>query len=301
VKYALLALTLFAVGCGGGSSPTSLPSISPTATPTNAPTSTNSVKSAPLSSAPTTASSARHAQAGSTLSGANLLIESTGAIAQVAGTTIVWVSDTAGNDVTESSVVQTTTNGLLVDNPSTKPLVCTGSVTSSAWCAAHPQGWFFGTDSGLVKPVGQQTITLTFGDGTVGTITDDVFNGFSLACGQSMEYQSALPVVVTSNADVTYNCANQSLDFPHGVVLAAAPQADSFGRTNTIISTVTAAVAVPNGSPISIPFANVQQNAVYVFATSDGGFAKILASGVGGGGSFQGLSLHAQVNGSYAY
>lgn len=309
IGLAVIAAGLAACGGGGGSTPTpvKVATTSPTIAPTTAPGATKKVSTSPLSASPTISQSKiRSAQSLGVVGAQNLLIESAGTSAEWAGSIAVWVTDTAtGQDVAETSVVTTATNGLAVNNPAPEPMQCTGAdVTSLSWCAAHPLGWWFGTASVLNKPVGQQTITLTFGDGTVGTITDDVYNGFTLACGQSMEYQSGLPVIVTSNADVTYDCTNQSVDFPHGVVEAAVPTGDQFGRTNTVISTVTSAVSVPAGSPTSIPYTSFVANAVYVFATSDGGFAKMLVPGApnsGSTGNINGIVLHAQAQGTYAY
>ena len=105
----------------------------------------------------------------------------------------------------EPTVTTSTTNGLPIDDPVIST-VCGqfGGGPSSTWCLAHPSAFVFGTDSGLTtKPIGKQTITITYGDGTIGTFTDYVYDGWQIACGQSLAYVSGVPTIVTSNPDVT--------------------------------------------------------------------------------------------------
>lgn len=316
-----LGAVLLCAGCSGGSNlattaipttaPTAVPSpivsptpgASPTVAPSNSPAAIqNIVSNAPLTSAPalTPSSLRRIAQ---TLAPPTTVVESSGTAAIVAGTFVTWASSPITHlDVPEASLNIAATNALPISNPGPTPLSCITSITSPQWCSAHPTGWYYGTDSGInTKPVGKQTITIAFGDGSTGTVTDYVYNGWLMACGQSLAYQNGVMATVSSNAaDVTYDCTNNQVIFPHGVVTAAASQTDIYGRTETVLPTVTAAVVVPNGSPTAISFATFSANSVLVFGTTDGGFAKMYA-GSPGGSNWTAASLHSQVNGSFAY
>jgi hypothetical protein len=262
------------------------------------------MRGAPVASNPLLSQSIRRFALPTTETPPPILVESSGTAAVWAGNFVVWITSAAsGLDVPETSVMTATTNGLLVDNPPMERFCTpTGGGIGLPWCNAHPSAWEFGTDSNLTKPIGKQTITFTFGDGTVGTFTDYVYDGWQIACGQGLAYVSGVPTIVTRNPDVMADCTNGQLVFPHGVVQAAAPMPDAFGRYETVFTTVTAPVAVPSGSPTRIP-STYSYGTVYVFATGDGGFAKIYPTLIGQHApqSSFGMSLHAQTDGSFAY
>lgn len=294
MKKLLFALALLlAAGCGGGSA-TPIPVAS---TPANAPT---LVSNAPLSSSPALTPTSIGRREAQDLPAPTTFVESSGTAAIWGGDFVTWVTNPQTGDVPEASAQIIASNSLQITD-SMKPISCTTNVTSTAWCLAHPLAWTWGTSSSLTKPIGKQTLAIVFGDGSHITITDYVFNGWLMACGQSIAYQGGVMVTVpVASADVTYDCANHQVVFPHGVVIAAPAQADVYGRFETILPTITNAVAVPNGSPTALPFAGFPVNAVLVIGTTDGGFAKIYPNQPGGL-NWTAASLHAQVGGTYAY
>lgn len=300
----LLSLSLLAAGCGGGgSSPTPL-TVAPTAAPTTAPLSRT------IAGAPATATAAqlsttrRSAQAQGITNGLPILVESSGMIAAWAGTIAVWVTDTQTNaDIAETSGTIVPSGNLAINNAAFAPLSCLGQI--SGVCTVHPTGWTFGTSSTNGKPVGKQTLTVTFGDGTTGSTFDYIYDGWNLPCNSGWAYVGGIPVAQATQgtSDVFADCAHTNIIFPKGAVLASAPTADKYGNTATVMPTLTAAIALT--SPIvTLPMTSTAAGQVYAIATQDGGFAKVYFSGQAGGGAINatnGMSLHASPDATYPF
>lgn len=331
MKYALSALSLLVVGCssGGGSAPMPIPSQSspvvmssaapvasaspaPTSTPTAAPTvvplALRVMAGAPLSATASQLSTAHrsaqaHIQAQGVANGLPILVESSGMVAAWAGDQTVWVSNAQTSaDIAETGGTITPSGTLPLNNPGFSALSCLGSI--SAVCAVHPMGWEFGTSSANGKPVGKQTLTIAFADGTTGTTVDDVYDGWNLPCNAGWVYQGGVPVATTTRAvsDVYADCVNGNIDFPMGGLVWAQPTADQYGNDATVMPNLTAepVIAVLNGV---VPMTAIPQGIVFAIQTQDGGFAKVyFTSGAGVAvNATNGMSLHSQPNGTFAF
>lgn len=289
MKYALLAFSLLVVGCssgGGASSPTALPVVAPSApasTPSTTPTTVPLfvLQAAPLTSTPTILASGRRAQSGTSL--LPIMVEGSGF---TPGPLAVWVADaTTGKDVAETTGSAT--------GATFAPLVCPGA--SALWCAVHSAAWLLTPPTGLAT--GQHTLTVAFGDGTSGAMTDDVYDWFTLTCGAGWVYAGGVITPTASRAvsDVYDDCAAGNVVFPRGAILASNPVADAFGRFETVLSTMTAAINLTSLFT-NAPSASITQGQVYGISTQDGGFAKVYFVT-----PTQGLALHAKADGSYAF
>jgi hypothetical protein len=300
----LTVIALASCGGGGGSTPTSIPSISPTSVPL----SLKQIAGAPLSATASQLSTTRRTAQAKTLSqgvenGLPVLVESSGQAATWAGSQTVWVTNTAtGQDIAETGLTVTPSGTLAINNTAPEPLSCLGQTT--AICAIHPTAWEFGTTSANGKPVGQQTITETFADGTTGSTFDDVYDGWNLPCNSGWAYVNGVPVAQSSEAtsDVYADCVNQNIDFPKGGYVLANPTPDQYGLTITIMPTLLAAPIFIADTAV-VPFASVAQGITFAIKTQDGGSAKVyFIAGAGvAGNAATGLSLHSQANGSFAF
>jgi hypothetical protein len=239
-----------------------------------------------------------------TENGLPILVESSGMVASWAGDQAVWVMNAqTQQDIPETSGTITPSGNLPISNPAFAPLSCIGSV--SAVCIAHPLGWEFGTSSANGKPVGKQTITVAFADGTISSSHAYIYDGWTIACNAGFAYVGGVPVAQATKAtsDVYADCTNNNLVFPMGAVLYSQPVQDQFGLTQTIMPTITAAIAFVV-SNVNYPMPSTIGGQVYGIATRDGGFAKIyLTAGAGQGllSSASGMSLHANVDGTYPF
>lgn len=305
--------------------PTVGPSASPTASASPAPTPTHSttptaspspvaaatplaplkvLRAAPLSANPVGLSFLRRPQAGGVTSSLPILVESSGTSALWAGNFIVWVTDAnTGLDVAEQTGTITATNGVPVSNPAFSSIAC--PATSSTWCAVHPLGWQFGTSSTNNKPVGKQTLTVTFGDGLSGQIPDYIYDGWSIPCNTGIVYAGAHVNTTTTQAtsDVYADCAHTNMVFPKGAILYSNPVSDSYGRTETILPTITNAIFL-SSAVINVPMVSFAAGQVYGINTQDGGMAKVYFTsqpGLGTLSSASGMSLYANPNGTYAF
>lgn len=281
---------------------TASPSPGPTATPTIAPLKV--LRAAPLSANPVGLSFLRRPQAGGVTSSLPTLIESAGVIGEWAGNFVVWVTDAStGLDVSETGGTMTATNGVPVNNPAFQSLACPG--TSSLWCAAHPLGWWFGTASTATKPVGKQTITVSFADGVSGSITDYIYDGWNLPCNSGWAYQGGVPVAqaTLATSDVYADCVTGTIKFTQGAVLIGSPVQDSYGRYEAAMPSVTAAFLV-NSLFVNVPMAGIAQGQIFGMQTRDGGFAKVYMTNGASPTAINaasGMSLHAKTDGSYAF
>jgi hypothetical protein len=296
-------------------SPTATATLQPGATPTASPSPAvfilKTIGGAPLTATAAQLSSTRrtaqaHIQAQGIENGLPILVESSGMVGEWAGDFVVWASNiTNGQDIPETSGTITATNGIVINDPSFSQ-ACVGSVAAA--CIVHPTGWQFGTSSAIAKPIGKQTLTITYGDGTTGTTNDYVYDGWQLPCNTGWAYVGGVPVAQATKAtsDVYADCVNQNMDFPHGAMLLANPSQDQYGRYETIFPTLTAAPVIIALSAV-IPMSSFSQGIVFALQTGDGGYAKVLfTSGAGvpgdpNGIAALGLSLHSQTNGSFAY
>lgn len=342
----LLLSALAACGGGGSSAPSALPAPVATAAPTAPPSPAPSASASPhatitpspapsasaspiptatptiaaalrvIGGAPLTATASqlstarRTAQAKTEAQGVEnglpVLVESSGAFALEAGTFANWVTNVQNAaNIPETSGQITTTGGLLIDNPGFSQ-ACLASIAPA--CVVHPTAWEFGTDSGQTKPLGKQTITITYGDGMTGSVSDYVYNGWGLQCGQGWAYIAGAVVVQPTQAtsDVYADCVHGNIVFTQGAVQIASPQQDQYGRYETIFPTVTAAF-IENSLFTNAPMPSIAQGAVFGIITRDGGFAKVyFTSGAGVPGSptgisAEGMALHANADGSYPY
>jgi hypothetical protein len=128
---------------------------------------------------------------------------------------------------------------------------------------------------------GQFPATITFADGTTGTVSLDVYDTFFVGCPGSTPtppiadvYQNGAPIPsTTSNADISIDCSGGNLVFPNGGVIASAPVADVYGNVVTTISSVITPPGVPT-TPLIVPLSSVSIGEVFVARTASGGFAK---------------------------
>lgn len=325
----LLAFSLAACGGGAGSpafvqpagtlmtpSPSNPPTqtpivaLSPSSAPATAtpvPLGQRAIAGAPLSATISQLSRVRtqaKTQAQGVTNGLPILVESSGMVAAWAGDQAVWATNAQTSaDIPETSGTITPSGNLALNNPGFAPLSCLGSV--SAVCIVHPMGFEFGTTSANGKPVGKQTLTIAFADGTTGSTVDDVYDGWSLPCNAGWAYVGGVPVAQATRAtsDVYADCVNGNIDFPQGAQVLAQPAQDQYGRYETLMPTFTAApiFAAANGV---VSMASIVQGIIFSVITHDGGFAKVyFSSGAGSGAvlaSF-GMSIHSEANGAYAY
>jgi hypothetical protein len=339
--FAAAAALLFA-GCAGGSSSvppapaptvgattapkatpspvasaTPVPLSSPTATASAAPTATavplslrviggapTTATVAQLQSAGRTAASARRAQAQGVANGLPLLVESSGMVATWSSDQAIWVTNaqTSAN-IPETSGTITSSGNLPIDNPGFEPISCVGQATGA--CILHPTAWTFGTTSANGKPVGQQTISISFSDGTTGSTFDDIYDGWNLPCNAGWAYVNGVPLATTTEAasDVYADCVNGNIDFPKGAIILSQPVADQYGNTATILPQFTAAPVFAAQSGL-MPMTAIQSGALLAIQTQDGGYAKVYFENQPGStavNAAQGMSLHSQANGSFAF
>ena len=300
-------------------SPTPAPSNAPTASPTIAPTATPAptpvplalrvIGGAPLSATASQLANARRtAQAQGVTNGLPILVESSGMVAAWAGDMTTWVSAQAtAQDVPETGMTVTPSGTLALNNPAPAQS-CLGSLAAA--CIAHPTAFTWGTSSTNGKPVGKQTLTVAFADGTTGTTFDAVYDGWALQCNTGFVYQGGIPVATaTRNAsDVYADCAAGNIVFPQGGILAFNPVQDQFGRYETIMPTITSAILI-SSFITNVPMAATAVGQVYGIATKDGGFAKVymsvnaIVTPVNPPGliSAEGMSLHAKPDSTYAF
>ena len=290
-------------------SPTAAPTAPATAAPTASPVPLNQrvIAGAPLSATASQLANARrnaqaHTLAQGVTNGLPILVESSGMVAAWAGDMTTWVSAQAtAQDVPETGMTVTPSGTLALNNPAPAQS-CLGSLAAA--CIVHPTAFTWGTSSANGKPVGKQTLTVAFADGTTGTSFDYVYDGWTLPCNAGWAYVGGVPVAQATRAtsDVYADCAAGNIVFPRGGMLFLNPTQDQYGRTETIMPTVLAAINI-SVFTTNIPMASTTQGQVYGIATQDGGFAKIYFDGAAGSGainSAQGMSLHAKADGTYA-
>lgn len=322
---AIAALLLASCAGGGGSTPTPLvvaagataaPTNAPTGSPTNAPTTAPTVApalkvigGAPLSATAAQLANARKsAQAKTTAQGVTnglpVLVESSGMVAAWAGAMTTWVTNAAtSQDVPQTSGNITATNGILLNNPGFSQ-ACIGSLAAA--CIVHPTAWEFGTSSANGKPVGKQTLTITFADGTTGTMADYVYDGWWMpTCGTGWVYQGGVPVATATRAasDMYADCAAGNIVFPQGAILAFNPVQDQYGQTNTIMPTITSAILM-SSLVVNVPMAAIATGQVFGIVTKDGGFAKVCMGSNAVANQpvvTEGMSLHANADGTYPF
>ena len=299
--------------------PTVAPTIAPTASPTIAPTPSPTptpvplalrvIGGAPLSATASQLANARRTaqaktQAQGVTNGLPILVESSGTVALWAGDFVNWVTNAGtGQDVPEQSGAITATGGLALNNPGFSPLSCLGSLT--AVCVVHPMGWQFGTnDTGLIRPVGKQTLNIAFGDGTTAQTFDFIYNGWSMSCNAGWSYVGGAIVQQATRAasDVYADCVAGNIVFPRGGILYSNPIQDQYGRTETIMPTITAAILITSFIT-NVPMVSIAPGQVFGVATQDGGFAKVYFNGASSTttNSATGMSLHANPDGTYPY
>ena len=261
---------------------------------------------APLSSTPTTQSKSRRLpQSQGIQSGLPILVESSGPAAIWAGDIVVWATNLAtSTSVLEASGTITPTSSVQVNNPAFQALDCS-QAANAGWCAAQPGAWTFGTSSAQLKPIGAQTLTVLFGDGTTGSIMDYIYPSFSLNCNTGFVFQSGaiVPTTTQAGSDVYADCVNARIDFPGGGGLVIAqPSQDQYGRYETIFPTITASfvLSVLNGS---VPMSVISQGIAFGIQTNDGGFAKVYFEGASSATptAATGMALHANFDGTYTY
>ena len=342
MRSAVFALLVLCVGCGGGgggSSPvptalpiaaTAAPTIAASATPTAKPSATASpVATASPSATPTPspspvplaqrvlggaplaatasqlANNRRTAKAQGLANGLPILVESSGMVAAWSGDMTTWVSVLASTqDVAETSMTVTPSNALPITNPAPAQS-CLGSLAAA--CIAHPTAFTWGTSSANGKPVGKSTLTIAFGDGTTGTTTDYVYDGWTLPCNAGWAYVGGVPVAQAAKAtsDVYADCVNGNIVFPKGGFILSQPTQDQYGRTETIMPTLTAAPLFVS-DVVNAPMASVATGMVFAIQTQDGGAAKVYFSAAGVPGSPSGtaafgMALHAPASAGFAF
>jgi hypothetical protein len=290
-------------------SPAPSATASPAATPTAVPLSQRVIGGAPLTATASQLSSARrtaqaHTEAQGVENGLPILVESSGMVAAWAGDVGVWTTNAQTQaNIPETGLTVTPSGTLPINNPGPQPLSCLAS--TSGICVVHPTAWTFGTSSANGKPVGQQTITVTFADGTTGTTYDDVYDGWNLPCNAGWAYVNGVPVAQATRAtsDVYADCVAGNIVFPHGGMLFLNPTQDQYGRYETILPSVIAAINIVSFQT-NFAMPTISQGQVYAIATQDGGFAKVYFGGPAGSISIDassGMSLHAAADGTYPF
>jgi hypothetical protein len=241
-------------------------------------------------------------QAQGVTNGLPILVESSGMVATWAGSMVTWVTNAAtSQDVPQTSGVITATSGLPINNPGFTQ-ACIGSLAAA--CIVHPTAWTFGTSSANGKTVGKQTLNIAFGDGTTGQTFDYVYDGWNLPCNSGWVYTNGVPVAnaVKATSDIYADCVAQTIVFPKGAVAFGVPTQDQYGRAETIMPTITAAIFIGSAT-VNFPMASVGQGQVYGINTQDGGMAKVyFLAGAGVAiNAAAGMSLHANANGTYPF
>lgn len=263
--------------------PSASPALSsaPTAAPTASPVPIFVLQAAPLTSTPTILAEGRRAQSSTSL--LPLIVEGAGF---TPGPLAVWVTNAvAGLDVAE-------TTGS-VTGAAFAPLACPGA--STLWCAVHPLAWEMTPPTGLAT--GKHALAVAFGDGTTGIMTDDVFDSWTLTCNTGWAYVGGaiVPQPTRATSDIYDDCIAGNIVLVRGGLIITNPVADSFGRTETVMPTITAAFIVTSLFT-NAPAVGIQPGIVFGINTQDGGFAKVYFTD-----STHGLALHAQADGSYAF
>lgn len=290
--------------------PTSTPTVAPTAAPTPVPLALRQIGGAPLTATASQLSNAHRnaqtkTQAQGVTNGLPILVESSGMIAAWAGDIGVWTSNVqTSQDIPQMGLTVTPSGALALNNPA--PLQsCLGSV--SAVCTVHPTAWTFGTSSANGKPVGKQTITVAFADGTIGTTFDYVYDGWSLPCNTGFAYIGGVPIAQATRAtsDIYADCVAANIVLTQGGLLISNPTQDQYGRTETFMPTITAAFII-NSLITNVPMAAIAPGTVLGIQTRDGGFAKVYFTGAGvpglpAGIGASGMVLHSQLNGTFAF
>lgn len=335
-KHLFLSLALLAAGCGGGGgsasplpttafvspnpsvtfAPSPLPSAPitvATSTPTIVPLAQRQIGGAPVTATASQLSRIRTqsiAQANPTATGLPVLVESSGMVATWAGDVGVWTTNIAdAKDIAQTGLTVTPSGNLPINNPGPTPLSCLGSV--AAMCVVHPTAWQFGTSSANGKPIGKQTLTVAFADGTTGTMPDYVFNGWQLACNGGVTYVGGIPIAqgTAATADWYADCTNLVINFPHGAQAIGAPTLDGFNRYEPFLTTILSATI---SAPVtSVPIVNpacvtncsagtILQGQVYAVKLGDGGIAKVFFGSAPGiaTNAVSGMSLHDAPSGS---
>lgn len=286
----------------------SVPTTAPTATPV--PLALRVIGGAPLSATASQLANARRAaqaktQAQGVTNGLPVLVESSGMVAAWAGDMTTWVSAQAtAQDVPETGMTVTPSGNLALNNPAPAQS-CLGSLAAA--CIAHPTAFTWGTSSANGKPVGKQTITVAFSDGTSGTTSDYVYDGWSLGCNAGWAYVGGVPVAQATRAtsDVYADCVAGNIDFPVGAALLSNPTQDQYGRYETIMPSFTAQPFFTALNSV-VPMTSISQGMVFAIQTKDGGFAKVYFQDAGvptnpNGVGADGMALHSQPNGSFAF
>lgn len=239
------------------------------------------LQAAPIASTPTILAKGRRAQSGTSL--LPLLVGGTGLTPSPLA---VWITDA----VTGKDVAETTGS---VTGSTFAPLACPGA--SVLWCAVHPLAWSLTAPTGLAT--GKHALTVAFGDGTSGAMTDDVYDGWSLTCNTGWAYVAGaiVPQATRATSDVYDDCVAGNIVFVRGGLLITNPVADSFGRFETVMPTITAAFII-NSLFTNAPAVGIQQGITFGINTQDGGFAKVYFTD-----PTHGLALHANVDGTYAF
>jgi hypothetical protein len=161
------------------------------------------------------------------------------------------------------------------------------------------------------RPIGQQTISIQYADGTAGTMIDDIYQGWYLTCGTGWVFVNGVPTATTSSAasDVYADCTNANIVFPHGGVLMSNPVQDKYGRYETLFPTLTAAPLFI-AQIVNVPMASIAAGEVLGIQTLDGGAAKVYFTsqvnpspniGSTTGVSAEGMAMHTNGSGSFDY
>lgn len=329
----LFVLALAACSSGGGSAPVPTPSIAPiavasatpTAKPSASPVATTSPTIAPtpsptpspspvplaqrvLGGAPLAATasqlanSRRTAKAQGTANGLPILVESSGMVAAWSGDMTTWVSaQTTAQDVPETGMTVTPSGTLALNNPAPAQS-CLGSLAAA--CIAHPTAFTWGTSSANGKSVGKQTLTVAFADGTTGTSFDYVYDGWTLPCNAGWAYVGGVPVAQATRAtsDVFADCVAGNIVLTQGGMLVANASQDQYGRTETIMPTITAAFII-SSLITNVPMAAIAPGTVLGIQTRDGGFAKVYFTNGAGVAvtAANGMSLHSNLTGAFDF
>lgn len=303
----LSALSLAA--CGGGSQAMPAAPI-PTAAPmpTAAPLALRRIAGAPLNATAAQLDIARrsaqaHTESQGVENGLPILVESSGMVSFWAGSITSWVTSTQSTaDIAETGLSVVPSGALAFNNPAPQPLSCLGQI--SAVCAVHPTAWQWGTASTNGKPVGKQTVTVAFSDGTTGATHDYVYDGWNLPCDGGWAYANGVPVATTTQgaSDVYADCVGGNIIFPRGASVLAQPTQDQFGRAETIMPTLTAQPAIT--APLTtLALSAITVGEVIAINTQDGGQAKVLFTDSPGIAinAASGMSLHSQADGTFAF
>jgi hypothetical protein len=297
--------------------PTGVPTVAPTATTTTAPTASPTpvplalkvIGGAPISATASQLSNARRTaqaktQAQGVTNGLPILVESSGMVAAYGGTQVTWVTNAqTSTDVAESSATITPSGALPINNPGITPLNCVGSLT--AVCVVHPLGWNWGTSSINGKPVGKQTLSVSFSDGTSGSTFDYIYDGWNLPCNSGWAYVSGVPVAQATKAtsDVYADCVNGNIDFPLGAYVLSQPSADQYGRYETQMPNFTAQPIFSAANAV-VSMKSISPGIIFAINTQDGGFAKVYFGTSASStttNAASGMALHSSGTGAFDF